>query len=112
VVATIEPAAESREVEPVRVSLQEHVARHISTSDVSQHAATLGAEVGLADEKMVAHLQERFQHRLGALEQRDQQEAAVPRRRSPSADIAELLKSPQGMRQVIVASEILRRPEF
>jgi hypothetical protein len=113
VVKVEQPAESVVEVEPARVSLQDYVSQHMSTADVTQHAATLGAEVGLADEKMVAHLQERFQHRLGALEQREQQHSAAPLRRSPAAaEIAELLKSPKGMRQVIVASEILRRPEF
>jgi hypothetical protein len=113
VVKVEQPVEAVVELEPARVSLQEHVARHISTADVTQHAAALGAEVGLADEKMVAHLQEKFQHRLGALEQREQQPAEAPRRRSAAAaEIAALLRSPQGMRQVIVASEILRRPEY
>jgi hypothetical protein len=100
------------ELEPERVSVQEHVARHIGTAELTHHAATLGAEVGQADERMVAHLQERFQHQLGALEPRQHQPTQVQRRRNIAAEIAEILRSPQGMRQMIVASEILRRPEI
>lgn len=113
VVKIEQPAATVIELEPERMTLQEHVARHISTADVVQHAVALGAEVGQADEKMVAHLQERFQHQLGALEPRQQQQPEVRRLRNATAtEIANLLRSPTGVRQVIVASEILRRPEF
>lgn len=99
-------------VETSRVSIQEHVVRNISTADVTQHAATLGAELGQTDERFQAQLQERFQHHIGALE--PQQQTVEPRRSQnhAAAEIANLLKSPNGVRQIIVASEILRRPEF
>jgi hypothetical protein len=100
------------EIEPRRESLQEHVAKHISTADVTQHTATLGAEVGLADEKMVAHLQERFQHHVGALEPRQQRAAPQRRQNTAAVEFAQLLRSPNGMRQIIIANEILRRPEI
>ena len=113
VVKVEQPVETVIELEPERVSVQEHVKRHISTAEVAQHATTLGAEVGQADEKLQAHLQERFQHRIGALEPRQQQPAEPRRRHSAAAiEIANLLRSPTGMRQVIIASEILRRPEI
>jgi hypothetical protein len=113
VVRVEQPVEAVIELESERVSVQEHVARNISTTDVTQHATTLGAEVGHADEKLQAHLQQKFQHQIGALEPR-QQRPAEPRRvrGAAAAEIANLLLNPNGVRQVIVASEILRRPEF
>ena len=105
--ATIAPPRETR-----RESLQEHVARNISTADVTQHMATLGKEVGQADEKMEAHLIEKFQHQVGALEHRQKRPERQVKQNTAAAEFAKLLRSPNGMRQVIIASEILRRPEI
>jgi hypothetical protein len=113
VVQVERPVETLTESAPERVSVQEHVARHISTFDVTQHAATLGSEVSQTDERFQAQLEDRFQHRIGSLVPRQQQATQSPRRRNATAvEIANLLRSPQGMRQIIVASEILRRPEF
>jgi hypothetical protein len=114
IVAKVEqPVQTVIELEPERVSLREHLARSMSTTDVTENAATLGSEMGQTDERFQAQLQGRFQHQIGSLEPRQEQRTESPRRRSIAAtEIANLLRSPQGMRQVIVASEILRRPEF
>ncbi len=100
------------ELEPLRESIQEQVSKHMSTTDVTQHVATLGAQVGQADEKLEAHLQQKFQHQIGAIEQRQQRAEPQRRQNKAAAEIAALLRSPTGMRQAIIASEILRRPEF
>jgi hypothetical protein len=114
VVVAQKPAAARSEPQrqPRRETVQAHVSQHISTADVTQHLSELGLEVSHADEKMTAHLQERFQHQLGAF-QSSQQPTETRRKRNDAADeIVKLLRSPQGIRQVIVASEILRRPDF
>jgi hypothetical protein len=103
---TIAPAQVTR-----HESFQERVTRNTSTADVTQHMATLGAEVGQADEKMEAHLLEKFQHQIGALEHRQKRPERQVKQNTAAAEFAQLLRSPNGMRQVIIASEILRRPE-
>jgi hypothetical protein len=100
------------DLSPARETVQEHVSKHISTADVTQHAATLGSEVSQADEKLEAHLQQRFQHQIGTLEQREVRSAPRPRQNQAAAEIAQLLRSPTGMRQIVIASEIMRRPEI
>jgi hypothetical protein len=113
VVKVEQPVELAVESMPQRMSVQEHVSRHMSTASVIEHATTLGADLSQTDERFQAQLQDRFQHQIGSLEPRQQQRTEAPRRRSAAAaEIAELLRSPQGVRQVIVASEILRRPEF
>ncbi len=77
-----------------------------------EHAQTLGSQVAQADERMEAHLREKFVHQLGAL---------APATASPvhestaaanaAAQLRTMLSRPESVRQIIVASEILRRPE-
>lgn len=75
-------------------------------------APQLAAEISLADEKMQAHLESVFDHRLGTLQHREiaptQQVAGSPIAES----VVKMLRDPQGVQQLIVANEILRRPEF
>jgi hypothetical protein len=93
-------------------SVEQHVAEHLRGAKVlAAHAQTLGAGVAQADERLEERLREKFVHSLGTLEHRaaDPQQKAT---RSPAAkQLFELLSTPGGMRQVILANEILRRPE-
>jgi hypothetical protein len=98
--------------QPLRESVGTHVSQHMSTADITEHASKLGLEVSNADEKMTAHLQERFQHQLGAFQQSQQPTETRRTRGSAAAEIAQLMKSPQGVRQAVIVSEILRRPDF
>jgi hypothetical protein len=79
---------------------------------IAQQADALGDDVALADERMEAHLHSRFDHKLGTL----MPEASVVSKQVSQANDAtkefrELLMRPGGMRQLIIANEILRRPE-
>jgi hypothetical protein len=97
---------------PLGSGVGQHVAEHLGGGQVlAAHAQSLGANVATADERMVAHLQQKFTHQVGALQHQGTttQTRAV---RSPAAQaIVDLLTQPGGMRQVVLASEILRRPE-
>lgn len=99
--------------QPRRKSIETLVSEDMSTADVTQHLSQLGLEISHADEKMAAHLHEKFQHQLGAF-QTSQQPTETQRRQGNevAAEIAKLMRSPQGVRQAILVSEILRRPEF
>jgi hypothetical protein len=112
--------ADSRQPAPIRIeegrgalagaTIGEHVAEHLGgVQAIATHAQSLGADVAQADERMEAHLQEKFTHRLGALAH---QEAPTPVD-VPSAakDLLKLLSQPGGAKTMIVANEILRRPE-
>ncbi len=90
-------------------SVVEHVARHVNTLDIKEHTSRLGEEVALADEKIEAHLEEAFSGQLGSLQHREREVAE----QGPTIaeEIRNLISQPSGMRQMIVANEILRRPE-
>jgi hypothetical protein len=88
------------------------------TQEIAEHTRRLGAEVDLADDKLEAHLQQVFDHRVGQLKTRAgdsvPQTLAGPSAGAPglsSSDLARLLMSPQQIRNAIVLGEILRRPE-
>jgi hypothetical protein len=92
----------------------QHVAEHLGGSQaaLAAHAQSLGANVATADERMVAHLQQKFTHQLGALQHQDTTKTQTRAVRSPAAQaLVDLLKQPGGMRQMVLASEIMRRPE-
>jgi hypothetical protein len=93
-------------------SVAAHVTEHLAGAQtLAAHAQKLGADVAQADERLQEHLQQKFTHQLGALEQR----AVVPivhaTRSVVAQDLFALLSKPSGMRQLVLASEILRRPE-
>lgn len=99
-----------------RETIAEHVRDAIVVSDVTEHAATLGQEVGLADEKLEARL-EKFDHKIGALEgmssiQDDAVETEGPDKSHLAVSLLDLLKQPQTVKQSILISEILKRPNF
>jgi hypothetical protein len=81
---------------------------------IGRHAQRLGEEVALADDRMEAQLQQKFEHRVGTLAPSSASKIS-PQDVSPGSSAArefrELLARPGGMRQMVIANEILRRPE-
>jgi hypothetical protein len=112
--------ADSRQPAPISIeegrgaltgaTISQHVAEHLGgVKAIAAHAQTLGADVAQADERMEAHLQEKFTHRLGALgRQEAPTQVAVS---SAATDLLKLLSQPGGAKTMIIANEILRRPE-
>lgn len=99
-----------------RESIAEHVRGAIVVSDVTENASHLGEEVGLADEKLEARL-EKFDHKIGALEgmssiQDDRVETKGPDKSHLAVSLLKLFKQPQTIRQSILISEVLKRPDF
>lgn len=81
---------------------------------IGQHAQRLGEEVAQADDRMQAQLQQKFDHRVGTLAPSSastiSQQDVIPGS-SAAREFRELLARPGGMRQMVIANEILRRPE-
>ncbi len=98
---------------PTGASVGAHVAEHVgrSTEALAAHAKHLGAQVAQADERLEEHLQKKFSHQLGALEHRDERPEVKAKRSVIAQGLFDMLAKPGGVRQVIVAGEILRRPE-
>ncbi|RIK78325.1 MAG: hypothetical protein DCC67_11655 [Planctomycetota bacterium] len=106
----VEPPRRIAGLAPSTLSAR-HVGDPLPTQGVALHAQTLGSQIAQADERMEQHLRDKFVHQVGTLGPASttaQQRAAAT---AMAQDIVSLLTRPGGMRQVIVASEILRRPE-
>lgn len=86
------------------------------TQQIGDHARRLGAEVDAADDKLQAHLNQVFDHKLGHLKSSSVETALVESEKSApqlSLDqIMRLLRSPGSVRDAIVMSEVLRRPTW
>ncbi|MCH8043816.1 MAG: hypothetical protein IID44_08855 [Planctomycetes bacterium] len=122
------------EIVPPR-RLSDSGSRHLETSvdadeqRFGQHTSHLGEEVGQADDEMEDHIHAAFDHRLGGLSDTsvgvdvpdaDVHDADVHDQtpgssedKTPSlaAELAAAFRDPQSIRQSIILSEILPRPE-
>ncbi len=98
---------------PLGSGVARHVSQHLGgTAAIAEHAKKLGADVAQADERMQQHLQQKFVHQVGAMAQ----QATATQRRTAAAspmagELVKLLARPESLRQMILAGEILRRPE-
>ncbi len=109
------------EVEIVDETIANHVAKrlgeHLDKSSLVSSGAQLGAEVGLADEKLESHLHDAFDHRLGSLGARlegSKDATDLPEStKAPTmaSEIAALFRSTKFIRQAVIMSEVLQRPE-
>jgi hypothetical protein len=98
------------EIAPVAVPLQR---RHLAEGVLFEHARHLGEQIGQTDERLEAHLHQKFDHTLGNLVARDitpAEQVAAALATTPATEIAALLATPQGMQQAVILSEILQRP--
>jgi hypothetical protein len=111
------PTPEVVQAEVVPIEPVSRLKSRVDTSSISQHAGQLGEEVGLADEHMEAHLSKAFDHQIGS--QVEPQVTASQPAAAPTFDSAldvdallGMLTRPSSVRNAIVLSEILRRPDF
>ena len=77
------------------------------------HAEMLGSGLKQTDERIQSHIHDKFDHQLGNLgkaTKTTEKTAGKSSKKDPAAEIADMLRKPDGMRQLILAQEILRRP--
>lgn len=96
------------------------VEQHIGSRGFAQRAEHLADDIVRADQQMEEHLQKSFNRKVGTLDSTQARSttpvtdtAAKPDvgPQSQAAVLAELLASAQGVRQAVILSEILERPE-
>ena len=99
-------------------SVAEHVRQHIDTSDVSEHAEHLGERIQHADDVIARRIRSKFDHDVGHLDDLPSvQDDSVPVVEEDQAskiamDLLNMLSKPESVRQAILMSEILNRPDF
>ena len=126
-VVILEPAPPTRPIEAEVIDaelaeqpdrLEKYVARDLSgTQEIAEHTRHLGEEVDRRDDKMEAHLHQMFDHKVGNLKK--QATDSVPKTPEvgdeavtlTSLGIAQMMRSPQAIRNAIILGEVLHRPE-
>ena len=110
--------------EAVGQDVAAHVARRMATSGFSRRISSLGTNVEQSDDRMEAHLHSAFEHDLGQLGRgtstpadsildADDRGAKPEPATVPQAgrEVLALLHDDRQLRNAIILSEILRRPE-
>lgn len=99
-------------------SVAEHVKKHINTRSIAEKVDRLGDDIENADERISERLQKKFDNDVSKLDdlptvQDDIVATATEAEISPFArDLIEMFRSPNGVRQAILISEILKRPDL
>ena len=116
-VEIVRPLAQ-REIDMRDESVAEHVARHINTSELVEHASHLADRIEQTDERLEARLHQKFDHKLGKLNAKPTvQDDVVPSVKTTESsqlanDLFKMFQSPDSVRKAILISEILNRPSF
>lgn len=100
----------------VSESVDDHVRRHLrhlEESQLAEEAAHLGESIALTDDRLEARLKSKFDKQLGTLRRQEvaTEEAKALATPADPGSIAEMLASPTGMRNAVILSEILNRPD-
>jgi len=96
-------------------SVGDHVRRHLDVSDIAEHVDHLAEDIEQADERMDAHLDQVFEHdvgKLGSGKGATDELNRTTRSNKATSDLLKLLQNPASVRQAIIISEILKRPDF
>lgn len=119
--------AQQRDIKPGRGfgrDLSQHVQEHIGQDSISTRDAHLGETIEEADERVERHLEEVFDHDLGRLEHVEEVDTSIDEGTDAmeiveAADplatakrIRKMLGSADSVREVFIAAEILKRPDF
>jgi hypothetical protein len=111
------PAAVDRAVEvlPTRDDIAKSVESHLGSDRLAERARHLGDEIREVDEEGEQRLHHKFDHQVGhlATQSREIHAAQVIHAAgaAATAEVIALLRDPRGIRNAIIVSEILNRPE-
>ncbi len=104
--------------------VSQHVREHIGQDSISTRDAHLAETIEEADERIEHHLEEVFDHDVGHLENVDEVNTSIAegtdavesagdiKRMAVANRIREMLGNPDSIREVFIAAEILKRPDF
>lgn len=99
-------------------SVADHVRSHIDSTSIASHAEHLGERIQDADDRIAARLQRKFDQDVSKLDDlptvQDDDVATVTKAEvsGVAKDLVQMLRDPRTIRQAIMVSEILRRPDF
>ena len=93
--------------------VSENVRSHINTSEIAYHAEHLGEGIQNTDDRAADRIEEKFDgYDSPRKERRAPTVSAQLKPSTISQDLVQMLSSPENVRQAILVSEILKRPDF
>lgn len=99
-------------------SVADHVKSHINTSDIAEHAASLGERISSVHDKVDARIHKRLDRDLTAIDDKPsvtdapRKEIFGARNADAAAELYQMLQNPRSVGQAILVAEILKRPNF
>ena len=97
-------------------SIDEHVKNHLDTNEIVQHAENLGERIQSVDDAVADRLTRKFDHEVGQLDDSPSfaraSEVAGPKSSNIVEQLVEMLRRPESVKQAVILSEILNRPNF
>lgn len=100
-------------------SVSEHVKQHLDTSKIAQHAENLGDRIASVHDKVDQAIHRRLDHNVSKIDDRptitdDPRPGVVGGDEiiPIAVELLEMLSQPKSIRQAILLSEILKRPEW
>src|SRR6185295_5863556 len=113
------PTLEAVRPRPTGDSISEHVKQHLGTEEFNVRAAHLTDDITRAEQELQQHVQKAFSHQVGRLADTSRQSAKPKQEAEPGKaasverplDMAALLADGSRLRQAIIFSEIIERPE-
>jgi hypothetical protein len=98
-----------------RKSVAEHVAEQVTSraESLANQASKLGQRIVAEDRQFDTQIKSKFDHAVGTLAGSDPSaspEPTSPPVDTPASQLAAMLANPIGLRQAVIANEILRRP--
>jgi len=110
----LEPEIVDAELADTGNRLAQKVSRDFrGTEQIASHANRLGSHLDQADENMDAHVHQALDHKLGTLKQSALKapEATFDAQTNTALELVKALNSGPSLRNAIILSELLRRPE-
>ena len=110
-------AAEETAEQPVGDEVVKQVEKFLDVGEFSRRTSKLGGEVSQADAQLDERLKQTFGHEVGGLAKKPGETALRPDIEAPADtpvpvfNFAAFLANPEALRQAILLSEILRRPD-
>jgi len=114
IIEEVEPEIVEAERVPKRETVAEHVSHYLDNQTLTQQTAALGADVRSAADNLEARMHQTFDHEVGSITSSPAQEPGsgpTPGGVPVAGEFAQLLRNPSSIRQAIVLSEIMNRPE-
>ena len=114
-VEVIQPRRPAKRSDIRQESVDEHVKKHIDTSNIARHAESLGASIGQASQRTEQRVQQHLDHDISRVDDKPtitDDALNVPQGPTLASQLKASLGNPRSVGQAILLAEILKRPDL